>query len=79
MAVALGPDGKIYAIGGYGGGGPGSSSQAAPQNNMQGGSQTASPNETDTENKTPQQSNCLFTAERFDFEKGEWEMLPDMN
>jgi len=53
LAVALGPDGMVYAIGGYGGG----------------GGQDAS----------SQQSNCLRTAERFDFEKGQWEMLPNMN
>ena len=24
-------------------------------------------------------SNCLRTAERFDFKPGQWEMLPEMN
>lgn len=26
-----------------------------------------------------QSTNCLKTAERFDFSTGEWEMLPEMN
>lgn len=48
LAVALGPDGKIYAIGGYGGGSP---VNGNPEN---------------AENKSSQ-SNCLRTAERYDF------------
>lgn len=32
----------------------------------------------DNSNKN-QSSNCLRTAERFDFATGEWEMLPEMN
>jgi len=60
LAVALGPDGKIYAIGGYGGGS--SSSQQETQ---------------DSKSSAP--SNCLRTAERFDFATNQWEMLPEMN
>ena len=63
LAVALGPDGKIYAIGGYGGGGP-------ALTNGEGGSE-----QTDLKS----QSNCLRTAERYDFTTGQWEMLPEMN
>lgn len=49
LAVALGPDGKVYAIGGYGGG----STQASNQESQ------------DSKGSAP--SNCLRTAERFDF------------
>lgn len=59
LAVALGPDGKIYAIGGYGGG------NGAAQ--------------ADDSQKQSGPSNCLRTAERFDFTTGQWEMLPEMN
>eukprot|EP00349_Pseudokeronopsis_sp_Brazil_P012382 CAMPEP_0202978792 /NCGR_PEP_ID=MMETSP1396-20130829/85117_1 /ASSEMBLY_ACC=CAM_ASM_000872 /TAXON_ID= /ORGANISM="Pseudokeronopsis sp., Strain Brazil" /LENGTH=313 /DNA_ID=CAMNT_0049717921 /DNA_START=1420 /DNA_END=2358 /DNA_ORIENTATION=- len=64
LAVALGPDGKIYAIGGYGGGG------SLPPNSSQGG---------DGSTDSKSQSNCLRTAERYDFATGQWEMLPEMN
>jgi influenza virus NS1A-binding protein len=69
LAVALGPDGKIYAIGGYGGGG----SSSMINNN------TA--NEGGVIDKTDHKSssNCLRTAERYDFTTGQWEMLPEMN
>jgi hypothetical protein len=59
LAVALGPDGKIYAIGGYGGGG------SLTQN--------------DSGDNSKGSSNCLRTAERYDFVTGQWEMLPEMN
>ena len=61
LAVALGPDGKVYAIGGYG------------------GSNTLSIANDDTQDKQATASNCLRTAERFDFATGQWEMLPEMN
>ena len=70
LAVALGPDGKIYAIGGYGGGSASNSTQQTIEDNKDNNSTKGSGNQT---------SNCLRTAERFDFNTGEWEMLPDMN
>lgn len=54
LAVALGPDGKVYAIGGYGG-----------------SNTPVSAGSDDTQEKTPTAaSNCLRTAERFDFNTG---------
>lgn len=51
--MALGPDGKIYAIGGYGGG----------NNRGQEGEKNEEPNKQEN-------SNCLKTAERFDYVTG---------
>ena len=50
LAVTLGPDGMIYAIGGYGGG--------QSTNNLDQNSET----------KQTSSSNCLRTAERFNFD-----------
>ena len=55
LAVTLGPDGMVYAIGGYGGGSQGTSGESSSGS-----------------------SNCLQTAERFNFSTQEWEMLPPM-
>lgn len=45
LAVTIGPDGKVYAIGGYGG----------------------------------QNSTCLKSVERFNFQTYEWEKIADLN
>lgn len=58
MAVALGPDGKIYAIGGYGGG----SNLNALTDDLKSGDSSAK--------NQSNGSNCLKTAERYDFNTG---------
>ena len=58
LAVALGPDGMVYAVGGYG--------SSGHQGAGEGQSSSSS-------------SNCLRTAERYDFSKGQWETLAPMN
>jgi hypothetical protein len=73
--VALGPDGKIYSIGGYGGG----SSSNSHNVNLADDKDNNSTGKDSNGKGTNQTSNCLRTAERFDFSKGEWEMLPEMN
>lgn len=43
-----------------------------------GGSQANNTQGEDKDSKD-QSTNCLKTAERFNFQTGEWEMLPEMN
>ena len=70
LAVALGPDGKVYAIGGYGG---------SSQNPVSYKSKFYLQQTEEKDSVTTKSSICLNTAERLDFRTSIWEPLPEMN